>query len=218
MPKPLLLGHRGARACRAISENTIPSFDLTLKHGCDGFEFDVRLSGSGTPVICHDDQVGGMRVTDPNFDDQSAVPNLTDVLARYAQRAFLDIELKVTGLDSELLIALKSNPPQRGYVVSSFLPEALTDLRMRDGHIPLGFICDRKKDLELWRDLPIQYVIPHYTLVSSKLIEQVHTNAKMLVTWTVNDRTSMFRLAEWGVDGIISDETELMVKTFAKTR
>src|SRR5579872_3625945 len=59
----------------------MPSFDLALKHGCDGFEFDVRLSGSGNPVICHDDEVAGVRVTDPNFDDLSAVPHLTDVFS-----------------------------------------------------------------------------------------------------------------------------------------
>lgn len=214
MPKPLLLGHRGARARKEIPENTIPSFDLALKHGCNGFEFDVRLSGKGTPVVCHDDRVAGVRVTDSNFDDLCLVPGLRDVLSRYAKRAFLDIELKVTGLESELLIALERDQPQQGFVVSSFLPEVLTNLRMRDGHIPLGFICDRKKELDQWRELPVQYVIPHYTLANSRLVEQVHERERLLLTWTVNDRTSMLRLAQWRVDGIISDETELMVKTF----
>ena len=46
--RPLLLGHRGARAEKSISENTLASFDLALAQGCDGFEFDVRLAADGT--------------------------------------------------------------------------------------------------------------------------------------------------------------------------
>ncbi len=41
-PKPLLLGHRGAKSY--APENTIEAFELALQHGCDGFEFDVRLT------------------------------------------------------------------------------------------------------------------------------------------------------------------------------
>jgi hypothetical protein len=47
---PLLLGHRGARASASVAENTFASFDLALRQGCDGFEFDVRLAGDGSAV------------------------------------------------------------------------------------------------------------------------------------------------------------------------
>jgi len=57
--RPLLLGHRGARAEKSIPENTLASFDCALAQGCDGFEFDVRLSADGQPVICHDTRVHG---------------------------------------------------------------------------------------------------------------------------------------------------------------
>ena len=45
--RPLLLGHRGARATRHVPENTLASFELCLEHGCDGFEFDIRRSSDG---------------------------------------------------------------------------------------------------------------------------------------------------------------------------
>ena len=51
-PRPLLLGHRGAR--RVAPENTFFAFDKALRAGCDGFEFDVRLSSDGRGVVCHD--------------------------------------------------------------------------------------------------------------------------------------------------------------------
>jgi len=211
--KPLLLGHRGARAVKTIPENTIRSFDLALKHGCDGFEFDVRLASDGNAVICHDAEAGGVLISEATHN-QLRLPRLDQVLAHYAARAFLNIELKVAGLESALLIALAQSPPQRGYVVSSFLPDVLSSLRLRDPQIPLGFICDRRRELDRWRELPIQYVVPHYSLVTAALVQQVHDERKILFTWTVNDKAAMLRLAEWNVDGIISDETELLVGTF----
>jgi glycerophosphoryl diester phosphodiesterase len=209
---PLLLGHRGARAS-SVPENTLPCFELALSDGCDGFEFDVRLAGCGCPVICHDAEVRGLAVSKIYDTKPLNLPALQEVLAPFAKRAFLDIELKVAGLSSEVLLALHKNPPERGYVVSSFLLEVLLDLNTRNDLIPLGIICDDPKQLQRWRDLPVQYVIPQYRLVTPELVQEIHDAGKILFAWTVNDRRLMLRLAGWGIDGIISDETELLVKT-----
>jgi glycerophosphoryl diester phosphodiesterase len=213
-PHPLLLGHRGARSSVSVNENTVASFDLALQHGCDGFELDVRLTACGRALICHDQVVQGITVAQAQCHQLPDLPIVQDILARYAKQAFLDIELKVPGLDSQLLLALQAHPPERGYVVSSFIPEVLTELRLRTGEITLGLICERQKQLERWRELPVQYVILHSSLITRDLVEELHDAGKSLIAWTVNDHPSMLRLAEWGVNGIISDDTELLVRTF----
>src|SRR5579863_2345824 len=138
MPKrPLLLGHRGTRVSPHLPENTLMSFDAALNQGCDGFEFDVRLERSGKAIICHDPTVAGRKVAQTS-NDQLLLPELSDVLRRYRKCAFLDIELKVPGLESELLIALSAHPPEHGFVVSTFLPKVLQQLSLRAEAIPLG--------------------------------------------------------------------------------
>src|SRR5271168_5316267 len=99
MTRPLLLGHRGARASRHIPENTLASFELCLQHGCDGFEFDVRLSGDGQAVVCHDASFGGVSIAEA-ATEALALPTLEQVLRQFSLRTFLDIELKVGGLES----------------------------------------------------------------------------------------------------------------------
>jgi glycerophosphoryl diester phosphodiesterase len=211
---PLLLGHRGARASRSVAENTLPSFALALEHGCDGFEFDVRLSGSGRAVVSHDDQVQGLSLSTTTRDEQLHLPVLRQVLEHYAAKAFLDIELKVPGLEDEVVESLSQHPPQRGYVVSSFLPEVLATLHAGNGSIPLGIICDNQQQLARWADLPVDYVIPHHPMISKRLVEKLRSADKTIFAWTVNDQTTMLRMADWGVHGIISDDTELLVRTF----
>lgn len=211
--RPLLLGHRGARSTRSIPENSLASFDLALQHGCDGFEFDVRLTGDGHAVICHDPEVNGVRVSGARLGDLGLIARLEEVLERYSTRAFLDIELKVAGLEKRVVDALRNCPPQRGFVVSSFLGDVVNGVHGADDTLPLGLISDRRSDFAQWRGLPISFVIPHFSLVTRELVQEVHSAGKKLLVWTVNDPAAMVRIAEWGIDGVISDDTQLLVRT-----
>lgn len=211
MSSLLLLGHRGARATRSIPENTLESFALALAHGCDGFEFDVRRTADGRAVIRHDPTFGHAEIATADASQLQDLPTLDLILTHYAQTAFLDIEIKVTGLEQQVLGALKANPPTRGYVVSSFLPEVLLSLRNLDQKLPLGLLCENPSQLAAWTHLPVQFVIPHFTLVERELCRTLHTAGRKLFVWTVNGREAMLRMQRCGVDGIISDQTKLLV-------
>jgi glycerophosphoryl diester phosphodiesterase len=104
-------------------------------------------------------------------------------------------------------------PPQRGHVVSSFLPNVLIDLRTRSQSVPLGLICETRRQLSIWRDLPIQYVIAHERLITPELLRNCHAADKAVFAWTINKKASMIHLANSGVDGIVSDKTDLLVAT-----
>jgi len=214
MSRPLLLGHRGLRSRSfSVRENTLAAFDLALQHGCDGFEFDVRLTADSHAVICHGHRFASTTIAKATAARLRVLPQLEGVLKRYASRAFLDIELKVPGIESHLLDMISKFPPQRGYVVSSFLPNVLIDLRNLSPSVPLGIICETRKQLSSWRDLPIQYVIANQRLITTELLRDAHKAGKKIFAWTINKKTSMVRLANSGVDGIISDETDLLVAT-----
>jgi glycerophosphoryl diester phosphodiesterase len=215
--RPLLLGHRGTRAVQSIPENTLASFDRALADGCDGFEFDVRLTVDLEAVISHDAKVGRDKIERATAKEVSQLPRLRDVLQRYRD-SFLDIELKVKGLERTIVDLFLRLKPRKGCVVSSFLPGALKSLHAEDATVPLGLICETKTQLRLWNELPIHYVIPHCELVDAELIRKVKGAGKKVVVWTVNDAIAMQQFAEWGVDGIISDDTKLLVQTLAAGR
>jgi len=214
---PLLLGHRGARASRHIPENTLASFELCLEHGCDGFEFDGRRSADGVAVICHDPVIRGPKIENLKIGktpaNALALPTLKEVLQQFSSRAFLDIELKVAGLERQTLAELREHPPQRGYVLSSFLPEVLTALHDLDPAIPLGFLCERGGQLHHWPRIPAEWLILQFKLADKVLVEQAHAAKRKIMVWTVNRAEQMTKFAAWGVDAIISDETELLVRS-----
>ncbi len=264
--RPLLLGHRGAR--RGAPENTFFAFDKALRDGCDGFEFDVRLSSDGRGVVCHDPTLHGLEIAQSSFSNLLAVrqaksnprfsharssqstpqlPCLEDVLAKYADCAFLDIELKTEGLE-EATIELRARfPTKRGAVVSSFLPEVLRRLASLDAEssaradegavgdnsathppertasqkssrvarggaekLPLGLIFDNREAMRQWELLPVSHLMPRHDLLDRRLVDEFHAAGKQVFAWTVNRERQMHALAEIGVDGLISDDPELL--------
>lgn len=217
--KLLLLGHRGAR-CYA-PENTIAAFDLTLDHGADGFEFDVRSTLNKQSIICHDPRLNRLVIRKSTFKQLQATfvsgkdraPSLEEVLDRYARSAFLNIEVKVRGMESLVAGAVKRVRPQHGYFISSFLPSVIRNLHATDRGLVLGTLAQTRWQLRRWNRLPAAYVVPHYRLLSLRLVEKLHAAGKTVVTWTVNHPRQMRRAAEMGVDGIISDDTKLLVET-----
>ena len=226
--RPLLLGHRGARSSQHIAQNTLASFELCLQHGCDGFEFDVRRSADGEAVICHDATHSGMKIAKTPAKIL-ALPTLEEVLQQFSPRAFLDIELKVAGLEQQTIAALLKHPPQKGYVVSSFLPDVPRAVHDLDGSVPLGLLCEHRDQLQMerrapppvWKGAvlpggapgsplegPVTWVIPRVDLVDLALVKEFHAVGKKIMVWTVNRAEKMRQLADWGVDAIITDETE----------
>jgi len=212
-PRPILLGHRGARSNRNVPENSIVSFDLALEYGCDGFEFDLRRSGCGMAVVHHDPRVRGVPITRASCEQLKHLPRLEDVLRHYGPRVFLDMELKVRGLESCVIAALRERPPMH-YVVSSFIPDVVMELKARSALVPVGIICEKPSQLVRWKKLPVEYVIVHRSLLTQRLVRVVHEAEKKLFVWTVNDERAMQRFGGWRVDGIISDNPRLLARTF----
>jgi glycerophosphoryl diester phosphodiesterase len=210
--RPLLLGHRGARAVKSIPENTLASFDFALSSFCDGFEFDVRLTADGQPVLRHDASIRGLEISKCSAR-KLRLPSLRDVVSRYQRTAFLDIELKDAGLEVITVDLLHNVPPVRGFVVSSFLPDVLERVRGIDPGIPLGLICETPHQLERFGDLAADYGIFHHRLVRKDLIERMKASAKNTFVWTVNSAADMKRFSRWGADGIISDDPRLLALT-----
>jgi glycerophosphoryl diester phosphodiesterase len=209
---PLLLGHRGARGQKSFAENTLAAFDFALAQGCDGFEFDVRLTADGEAVVCHDEKVRNLHVAGSTAE-QLRLPLLRDVLSRYRRTAFLDIELKVAGLEMLTADLLRGFQPQRGFVVSSFIPEVLDSLHKIDSQMPLGIVCETQRQFSRRAALPIDYVILHRRLVRRRVVAEIHAHGKKLVVWTVNLPADIRRFVRWGVNGIVSDKPDEVVRS-----
>lgn len=221
----LLLGHRGCRG--ECTENTFAAFDHALASGCDGFEFDVRRTADGVPVVWHDARLRGRFVSRQEYESLRercstaarlprrpaiALCELEALLERYAPLAWMDIEVKVSGVEAQVAGLVRRYPPVRGFVISSFRRRVLLELHRIDPTLPLGFIFDRMPRARVWRALPVEYVMPAARLVTASRVRQFHAEGRKVLTWTVNQASAMRRLTEAGVDGMIGDDPLLLAR------
>jgi glycerophosphoryl diester phosphodiesterase len=128
----LRLAHRGD--ARRAPENTVAAIEAALEiAGCDGVEFDVRLSADGVPVLLHDETLARVQGRPERVDalpartlEDVGVPSLADVLATVPHRARLNVELK--GRHDRVVVevlAAGRGPGLMNAVVSSFDPDTL---------------------------------------------------------------------------------------------
>ncbi len=130
--RPLRLAHRGD--WRVAPENTLAALVAAIRvPGCDGVEFDVRLSRDGVPVVLHDETLARVQRRSERVDRLDAarlaahaIPRLAEVLAALPG-AWMDIELKGDdhGDSTAAVLRAARGAAPRSAVISSFEPPTL---------------------------------------------------------------------------------------------
>jgi glycerophosphoryl diester phosphodiesterase len=99
--------------------------------------------------------------------------------------------------------------------IQSFDLRLLQYLERTECEVPLALLVDNKLGVEKNVDLlgfdPDVYSCDYRLLTEDEM--QVASSLGLdVVPWTVNDKADMERLIDWGVDGLISDYPELLMK------
>ncbi|MGH9487170.1 MAG: glycerophosphodiester phosphodiesterase [Terriglobales bacterium] len=227
MPEPTLcLGHRGHR-CPAWPEpeNSLAAFDRALACGCDGLELDLRHTADGRIVIHHDDalhfrgtaiEVGANRLGSLQRM-QPHLASLAQVLSRYRNTAWLDLEIKTMEAARLLPPLLERYPPRRGFVVSCFDPEVLHHLAMAAPQAPCCLNLKRPCSLRRIRAAGVEWVAPHQASCTGWYVGWLRAHGWKVLVWTVNHPARMRLLAKAGADAICSDLPDLLVRTLARS-
>jgi glycerophosphoryl diester phosphodiesterase len=226
--RPFVLGHRGAR--HAAPENTERAFELARTEGADGVELDVRLDRDERVIVLHDRTLGRVSDGSETRDVErlgerelarvslggERVPLLADVLAwarRHDQRVNVELKSDVSAphllLRNVSRVVRASGAGSELVLFSSFHPAFVAALGLLLPEIPRAWLVDKEHPL-LARAPGFRFigdgVNPHHELVTSAAVVRWQRAGAVLATWTVNDPAEARRVAELGVDSIISDK------------
>jgi glycerophosphoryl diester phosphodiesterase len=216
--RALRLAHRGD--WRRALENTVPAFLAGLAvPGCDGLEFDVRVSRDGVAVCYHDDtllRVHGIdrRVDELTADDLEAigVPTLVDALTAIPRRAFLDIELKGDhGRPAFEAIIAGRGPGLERAVVSSFEPATLERI---GGLAPtwarwLNAPNADAATIATAVGLECRGIAVEWHALDRDALRRIRTSGLEIAAWTVRRRPTATRLDRLGVTAICVEAAAL---------
>ncbi|MES2008028.1 MAG: glycerophosphodiester phosphodiesterase [Pseudomonadota bacterium] len=237
-PYPRHVAHRGAG--KLAPENTLAAFRHGASFGYRMFEFDVKLSGDGRPVLLHDATLdrttngqgradaltlGEIAMLDAGSWHSPAyagepVPTLA-AIARYtrANGFFVNIEIKpVPGAEwrTGAAVALDAQALWAGSdvlpLLSSFSEESLEAARKAAPGLPRALLLDKLPPdwLERLRGLDCVALDANHRELTAEVIQAAHAAGFRVACYTVNDPARATELLSWGLDTLITDAVDLI--------
>jgi len=214
----LRLAHRGD--WRRAPENSIAAFLAALDvPGCDGVEFDVRLSRDGVPVCYHDESLGRVhgvnrRVAELTADELEpfGIPTLAAALSAIPRRAFLDVELKGDpGRPAFEALVAGRGPALERAAVSSFQPETLRRIGGWAPTWPRWLNADTAgaETIAAALDLGCTAVAIEWHALDARSVDRVRDAGLEVAAWTVRRRPTFARLARLGVVAVCVEAAAL---------
>lgn len=231
-----LIAHRGAS--KEAPENTLSAFKRAVEIGVDAIECDVHLSNDGVPVVVHDAYLGrttqGLRtqkIQSLTLEEIRAldaghwfhsdfagerISTLEEILALEAGKTGWMIELKkghssVKEMAQAISRTLQNVTHPELFWVGSFVPEILLELRALSPQLNLLGIAENMRQLEGFEPLNLPLVAVWYKLLTTLLVNELHSSKKKVWAFTVDDlRTAKFLLSI-GVDGLITNDPRLLL-------
>lgn len=237
-PLAPVLAHRCGGAL--APENTLAGLDAAAALGCGGVEFDVMLSGSGSPVLIHDETLD--RTTDgwgcvaETSDERlrkldagrwfaerfggERIPTLKEAAGRcIALGLSVNLEIKpshgaddVTGrVAASAASALWANASAPP-LLSSFSVDALSAAAKAAPGLQRGVLVERIPADWLERCRSVGAIALHADAryLSREAVARVRGSGLRVAAYTVNDPDRARDLFAWGLDCVITDRPDLV--------
>jgi glycerophosphoryl diester phosphodiesterase len=223
-PRPIIIAHRGAHdTAQLIAENTIAAFERAIVLQADMIEFDVRTTRDQVHIIHHDPSINRIPINQLTWAEVHAynplIPTLTATLQHCQNRIPLDIELKSSGNEITIVELVCSYLPVDQFVITSFNPQSLQIIRQTYPNIKIGLLLkrswrnlvDRHFSIQTHRSqitqLNLDYLVPHYDLLSEPWLQSINTHQIPYWVWTINQPNTIQTLLNTpDIAGIITDK------------
>ncbi|MCU1406859.1 MAG: glycerophosphodiester phosphodiesterase [Glaciihabitans sp.] len=234
-PLPRVLAHRGLAV--GVSDNTKLAFVRALALGGGYIELDVHASSDGVAVVSHDADLARL-VGRPERVEQLSFAELREIDLGDGQRFSSLFEILDTFPDARLNIDLKSAAAVgaavadivRARAVERVLVTSFSERRRKAAvrQLPgvatsassIRFVLaliSAKLRLPLVPGLALRGIhavqVPisaaGLTIVTPRMVALLHRLNVEIHVWTINDRATMARLLDLGVDGLVTDRADI---------
>jgi glycerophosphoryl diester phosphodiesterase len=232
--RPLRIGHRGAAA--HAPDNSLAGIDAAARLGADAVEIDVQLTRDGAAVAVHDlalrAEDGSARlIAESTLEQLRALPagatlaTLDEVLLRCrANRIGLYLELKAASAIQLMLETLRRYNFDE-LIVGSFRPDWLADVKAAAPELPTSvlFGAPTTDACALAAAAGADYVHPCWearaerpdALLTAEWVARVRAAGLGIVCWHEERPAVIDGIHQRGVDGICSDQPELLSRATA---
>jgi len=229
--RPHILAHRGLAL--AAVENSLDAFRAALSAGATHLETDAHATADGVAVLFHDELLSGRPISSYRLNELPGyVPALDDALEAFPH-AFFNIDIKSAGAVAAVAASVITHNASERVLIASFsearraathqlLPGSKTSASAQSFAVALIAAKLGLHGLTRWALRNVDAIqIPDRALgmstISPRTIKAYRSARVLVHVWTINDPVDMRRLVELGVDGIVTDRTDLAHTELSRT-
>jgi glycerophosphoryl diester phosphodiesterase len=234
----LAFAHRGGAKHPDVVglENTLFAFEHAVKLGYTYLETDVHATVDGVLLAFHDavlDRVTGGTgsIGELAYDavarvmvaDREPIPRMADLLEHFPQARF-NVDLKSAAAVRLLADLLEHTGAHDRVCVGAFSERRLVEFRrlvsrrVATSYGPVGVGLSRFAPRALAERvlhgrgdaLQVPHRLHGVTVVNRRFVERAHTGGRPVHVWTVDDAAEMEHLLDLGVDGLMTDRTDVL--------
>jgi glycerophosphoryl diester phosphodiesterase len=224
--KVIITAHRGASGM--APENTLAAIKKAMELGADWSEVDVHLSKDGEVILLHDESMSRTanrkgKVWEFTLEELKKLdagswysplyageplPTLREVIRLVKGRMKLNIEIKISGSEADIVEKVLDIIQQEGFsrdcLITSFDRETVESVLKIAPQLKTGLILAMRNSDNIldgaWKVLSC-----HHAVIDKDFIDKAHKAGREIHAWTVNSKEMMRQLIEIGVDGIITN-------------
>jgi glycerophosphoryl diester phosphodiesterase len=194
----------GAGPVSALSFAELERIDAGYRFSPDGRTFPFR--GRGVRVPRFAEVLEGFPGAHLNLEVKQAGPAVAEQVVRMIQRANAQGRVLLAAAEEEILARIAALDP--GTALGSSIVD-IAEFVKAAAQNRLASFTPRGHALQV---PPDAFGRP---LVTRELVEAAHALGLFVHVWTINDAPEMQRLHALGVDGVMSDDPRLLLKTLA---
>jgi glycerophosphoryl diester phosphodiesterase len=153
------------------------------------------------------------------------IPRLAEVLDRFAGKVSLALEIKAgssvfPGIEEKVVSVLRQRGAVEQAAVASFDHHALRRLKEIEPALrTAALLVGRPVSLSaLAAPAKVDGLALEASFVTETEVEACHAAGLQLVVWVVNDPAQMSHFINLGVDGIITDQPDVLCRVLAEHR
>jgi glycerophosphoryl diester phosphodiesterase len=227
-------GHRGAAAIEP--ENTLRGIRYALSLELGRIEIDVHLSRDGELIVMHDATVDRTTNGTGKIAELTAaeiklldagkgepVPTFQEVISVFQESwaqggtSILQIELKGPGTAAPIVDAIRRNGAEERCVVSSFDAGRVAEAKTLLPQITADFITSKLEPdpVEIAQRISATAVHLRHDLATRELVQRFHDAGLRIIVWNIDEIERMKWAASLGVDGISSNNPQLLCEVLA---
>lgn len=225
---PITISHRGVSAENGV-QNTVESLKKTALLKPDYIEVDIQETKDGKFVMMHDanlENLAGVNAKpqDLTLEELEAL-KISENGYTTNISSFEEYFKTANQLGQRLLIEIKTSDQDSSNMVEKFLKQYGATIKLYAHQIQSLDYRVIDKVIQYDKDIPTFFILPYntifpqtkafgytmeYSTLDQNFVDKLWKTDKQLYDWTINDENSISKSFSLGVDGMITDDLELV--------